>query len=215
MALQDTLEQLNNLDLSDIDFERIGTWPVAGKVFVAVLLFVVILALGYFLKVKDLNVSYERAVREEAALRETFQKKSHDAANLEAYREQMAEIDESFSALLSQLPSDTEVPGLLEDITERGSQSGLKINVIDLQPEVVGEFYVELPINISVEGGYHDFGGFVSGIAGLPRIVTLHDYSIVSDEGLLTMNIRAKTYRYKTEDEAPKVSAQKNRGKKK
>ncbi len=211
MALQDTLDQLNNLDLSDIDFDRIGTWPMAGKVFVAVLLAAIIIGLGYFLKVKDLNESYERAQREEITLRQTFQKKSHDAANLEAYREQMSEIDKSFSALLSQLPSDTEVPGLLEDITERGSSSGLKINSIDLQPEVVGEFYVELPIKISVEGGYHDFGGFVSGIAGLPRIVTLHDYKIVSDDGLLTMDINAKTYRYKAQEEGASSVAQNSR----
>ncbi len=202
MALQDTLEKLNNIDLSDIDFDRIGTWPLAGKVFLAVLVCCVIIGLGYFLQVKDLQEQYERAVKEEATLKSSFRRKAHDAANLEAYREQMAEIDESFSALLSQLPSDTEVPGLLEDITERASQSGLKINRIDLQPEVVGEFYVELPIKISVEGSYHDFGGFVSGIAGLPRIVTLHDYDIASDEGLLTMNIDAKTYRYKSPDES-------------
>ncbi len=102
--------------------------------------------------------------------------------------------------MVSQLPSDTEVPGLLEDVTNKGVESGLEIKSIKLQPEQQKEFYVELPINIEVTGSYHDFGTFVSGIAGLPRIVTLHDFKIGSDPktpGVLTMSISAKTYRYK------------------
>ena len=105
-----------------------------------------------------------------------FEKKAFQAANLEAYRQQMREMEESFGALVSQLPSDTEVPGLLEDITNKGLLNGLNIASIDLLPEQAREFYVELPISIVASGSYHDLGAFVSGMAGLPRIVTLHNF---------------------------------------
>lgn len=115
----------------------------------------------------------------------------------------MAEVEKLFSALLAQLPSDTEVPGLLEDITEIGHGASLNISSITLQPERAAEFYVELPIKIVAEGGYHDVGAFVSGVAGLPRIVTLHDYSLSAkgSGGLLALEIQAKTYRYKTQED--------------
>ena len=114
----------------------------------------------------------------------------------------MIELDETFGALLEQLPKDTEVPGLLEDITEVAYGSGLSMKSISLEPEKVSEFYVELPIRIDVTGDYHDFGSFVSGVAALPRIVTLHDYAIKESEGSqLNMVIEAKTYRYKAEAE--------------
>jgi type IV pilus assembly protein PilO len=115
----------------------------------------------------------------------------------------MKEMEESFGALVAQLPSDTEVPGLLEDIDEKGAESGLTINSISLQPEKTAEFYVELPISVKVSGSYHDLGNFVSGIAGMPRIVTLHDYTIAKAKsgGLLDMVITAKTYRYKGQEE--------------
>jgi type IV pilus assembly protein PilO len=114
----------------------------------------------------------------------------------------MMEMEESFDAILSQLPKDSEVPGLLEDITERGDAAGLEIKAIDLEEEVVKEFYVELPISINVIGGYHQLGSFVSGVSSLPRIVTLHDYSIDKDDrgALLEMQILAKTYRYKPQE---------------
>jgi type IV pilus assembly protein PilO len=125
---------------------------------------------------------------------------SFEAANLEAYKRQMLEMEESFGALVSQLPSDTEVPGLLEDITNKGEQNGLAISKIDLLPEVPQEFYIELPISIVAVGSYHDLGAFISGMAGLPRIVTLHDFNIASsgsNTNQLEMNIVAKTYRYR------------------
>jgi type IV pilus assembly protein PilO len=158
---------------------------------------------AYYFHVKDLNASLERLEVKELELRKVFEEKAFEAANLEAYRQQLAEIEKSFGALLSQLPSDTEVPGLLEDITEIGYGSSLEIDSITLQPEQADEFYVELPIKIVAKGGYHDFASFVSGVAALPRIVTLHDYSIVEQEGTrsLAFEILAKTYRYKTEGE--------------
>ena len=201
MAFADTLEQLNNLDLSDIDWERIGVWPAAARIFLCVLLSAVVGAGTYYLFIEDLNIKLASEVKKEEELRSSFRVKSFQAANLEAYRGQMVEMERTLGALVAQLPSDTEVPGLLEDIDEKGTESNLNIDKISLARERVGEFYVELPINIDVRGGYHDLGAFVSGVAGMPRIVTLHDYDITSKNGRLQMKIAAKTYRYKSESE--------------
>ena len=201
MALKDIASQINEFDINDIDWTRMGVWPLTGKVVLGVILVAVMGAGGYFLFVKDLNIALELSVAKEQQLRDTFKQKAFQAANLDAYREQMKEMEVSFGALVAQLPSDTEVPGLLEDIDERGSESGLAIDSITLQPEKRGEFYVELPISIKVRGPYHDLGVFVSGVAGMPRIVTLHDYDIKksSTDGMLDMTILAKTYRYRSE----------------
>ncbi len=201
MALADTLEQLNNLDLSDIDWERIGVWPASARIFLCVLLSAAVIAGTYYLFIEDLNVKLASEVKTEEELRSSFRIKSFQAANLEAYRGQMVEMERTLGALVAQLPSDTEVPGLLEDIDEKGTESNLNIDKISLARERVGEFYVELPIDINVRGGYHDLGAFVSGVAGMPRIVTLHDYDITSKDGRLQMKIAAKTYRYKSESE--------------
>ena len=161
---------------------------------------IVVLLSGYFFKVKDLRQQHQTEFRKETTLLQQYETKSFQAANLDAYRQQMIELDKTFGALLKQLPKDTEVPGLLEDITEVAYGSGLSMKSISLQPEKVSEFYIELPIKIDVTGDYHDFGSFVSGVAALPRIVTLHDYSIKNiDGGLLNMVVEAKTYRYKAE----------------
>jgi type IV pilus assembly protein PilO len=203
MALADVVEQINDFDINDIDFDRIGVWPLVGRLAVCVLAVVIIWALTYFMLVKDLNINLDRVVAKEAELRRSFELKSFEAANLDAYRAQKEEMKKSLAALVSQLPSDTEVPGLLEDIDERGAESGLDINSIKLQPERAKEFYIELPIDIDMVGGYHDMGSFVSGIAAMPRIVTLHDYDIKMNKGdsLLAIKIKAKTYRYKLQDE--------------
>lgn len=203
MSQTDIMEQLQNFDVNDIDFNRIGVWPIAGKVVVCVLVVAAIIALTFFMFVKDLNADLARVTAKEAELRSSFERKSYEAANLDAYRAQKEEMKKSLAALVSQLPSDTEVPGLLEDIDERGVESGLDINGIKLQPERAKEFYIELPIDIEMVGGYHDMGAFVSGIAAMPRIVTLHDYDMKMDKGgaLLSIQIKAKTYRYKSQDE--------------
>lgn len=201
MALKDVVDQLNDFDINDIDWTRMGVWPATGKIVLCVILVAAIVAGGYFLFVKDLNIALEKVTGKEQQLRETFRVKAFQAANLDAYREQMKEMEKSFGALVAQLPSDTEVPGLLEDIDERGAESGLTIESITLQGEKRGEFYVELPISIKVRGPYHDFGVFVSGVASMPRIVTLHDYTISKSaaDGMLDMTILAKTYRYNSE----------------
>lgn len=201
MAIQEALKDLKELDLGDLNFDNIGTWPIAVKIITAILLFVGLLLAGYFYQISPLREQLAVSEGKELQLKQEFETKAFKAANLEAYRKQMKEMEESFGALLSQLPTDTEVPGLLEDITNRGVENGLEIVSINLQAEQAKDFYIELPIEIVVKGGYHDIGAFVSGISGLPRIVTLHNFTIASDakntNGILTMKITAKTYRYK------------------
>lgn len=200
MALQDMIRDLRELDLSELNLDNIGSWPLPIKAAAWVLAFVVFMVIGYVYNISDLRDQLAQVETKELDLKKEFEDKAFKAANLEALRKQMKEMEESFGALVSQLPTDTEVPGLLEDITNKGVESGLEIKSIKLQAEQAKEFYVELPISIEVTGTYHDFGTFVSGIAGLPRIVTLHDFKMVSDPktpGVLQMSISAKTYRYK------------------
>lgn len=214
MSLQDTIEKLNNLDLSEIDFNEIdwngiGLWPMGAKAVLWVVVFIAVLIGGYHFDLKSLHMSLDREEKREKDLRTEFEQKVNEAANLEAYRIQMEEMEESFEALLKQLPQDTEVPGLLDDISNKGLDSGLTFDTIDLKPEKTEEFYIELPIEIHVKGGYHDFGSFVSGVAGLPRIVTLHDFRVKKNtkkdssggRNELGMVITAKTYRYRPTNE--------------
>ncbi len=200
MSLAESIENMRKIELSNLDLNNIGSWPPVIKGVVFVLFFVVMLALGYNFHLKDLQASLERSQGEEQALKQQFSSKAFQAANLEAYKEQMKEMEISFGALLRQLPSDTEVPGLLEDITRTGLGSGLEFEEIKLLPEVTQPFYIELPIQVVVVGGYHDLATFVSGVASLPRIVTLHDFETkpVSTESasVIRMSVMAKTYRY-------------------
>lgn len=203
MALEDTVRSLREFDLGDLDFENVGSWPTPAKVLVWAALLIAVLVGGYYYHIKDLQLALATEQEREVSLKKEYEKKAFQAANLEAYRLQMTEMEESFGALVSQLPSDTEVPGLLEDITNKGLLNGLEIASIDLQKERAREFYVELPIAISASGSYHDLGAFISGMASLPRIVTLHDFKISSknnNANSLKMEIVAKTYRYKDED---------------
>lgn len=206
MSLNDSLESLRQIDLSDLDFNNVGSWPAAVKFIAGVLLLVAVIALGYNFHLKDLQVQLEAKQAEEVSLKEQFASKAFQAANLDAYKEQMQEMEVSFGALLKQLPSDTEVPGLLEDITRTGLGSGLEFEEIKLLPEAAQQFYIELPIQITVVGAYHDLATFVSGVASLPRIVTLHDFDLVAanDDGSskLRMSILAKTYRYNDKEGA-------------
>ena len=200
MAFEDTLRSLKEFDVNDIDFDNIGSWPASVKAVLCALLLIAVLVAGYYFHIKELQLQFDRVQAEESRLKQDFEKKAFEAANLEAYKQQMVEMEESFGALVSQLPSDTEVPGLLEDITNKGLMNGLEINSINLQAEQAREFYVELPIAITATGSYHDLGAFISGMAGLPRIVTLHDFSITARTGnsnALNLSITAKTYRYK------------------
>lgn len=199
MAIQDLIQDLQEFDFNDLDADNIGSWPTPIKIIVWVLVFVAVLTLGYVYHVSAMQDELGMVQQQEQTLKVEFERKAFQASNLDAYRKQMSEMEESFGALVSQLPSDTEVPGLLEDITNKGLESGLEITSIELGEERSEEFYIELPIEIEVEGGYHDIGSFVSGIAGLPRIVTLHDFVIDQQKSssALKMKITAKTYRYK------------------
>ena len=156
------------------------------------------MGLGYYLHIVEKREDLAKVAKQEEKLKDQYKKKAAQAANLEAYRQQKEEMEAAFGALLRQLPSDTEVPGLLEDITRTALDNDLTIQSIDLNAEVQTEFYVELPISIVVEGGFHRIGTFVSGVANLSRIVTLHDFRIEPQrEGSeLRMEILAKTYRY-------------------
>ncbi|WP_415772872.1 type 4a pilus biogenesis protein PilO [Pseudomonas sp. LB3P38] len=200
MRLSDWFEGLRKIDINDLDTNNMGSWPPAIKALAAVLLMILVLSLGYSFSISDLQSHLELKREEESTLKEQFANKAHMAANLELYTQQMKEMENSFGVLLRQLPSDTEVPGLLEDITRTGLGSGLEFEEIKLLPENTQQFYIELPIQITVTGAYHDLATFVSGVAGLPRIVTLHDFDLApaNPEGgpKLRMSILAKTYRY-------------------
>ncbi len=220
MSLQDNFEKLKN-DFSNLDPENMGSWPMPVKIVCWVLTAVIVVILSYQFVLSDKADELNREIQKEATLRTSFETKVGEAANLEAYRTQIKEMKESFDALVKQLPKDTEVPGLLDDISNAGQKSGLNIGFIKLLSEKKADFYMELPIDIQVSGGFHDFGAFVSGIAGLPRIVTLHNFVITpagaatnkpSNAGAanssdsqggeeLTMTITAKTYRYVSSDE--------------
>ena len=204
MNLVEQLQALNEFDLADLDMENIGSWPPLLKGIVLTLLFILLLVAGFYLHVDDLNIQLTGIEQEEQTLRRDFEKKAFEAANLEAYKAQLVEMERRFGALVAQLPSEAEVPGLLDDITDKGELNGLSIQRIDLLDEQAQTFYVELPIAIEATGSYHDLGAFISGMAGLPRIVTLHDFEIAVDSEampMLQMSILAKTYRYREADD--------------
>jgi type IV pilus assembly protein PilO len=191
------LSQLNELDLRNV-----ASWPLPARVIVRAIIFAGVLGLGYWLDIKDQGMRLEKAEQKEQELRHAFEVKAKKAANLQAYEQQLEEMRESFGAMLRQLPNKTEVAELLVDISQTGLASGLEFELFKPQSEVPKEFYAELPISIRVKGDYHEFGNFISGVAALPRIVTVHDVAIEqSKEEGLTMNILAKTYRYLDEEE--------------
>ena len=152
MALEDRLQALREFDISSLEFDNIGTWPTPAKLTIWVVLFVGVIVAGYYYDIEGLQVELARQEAEEIKLKKEYEQKAFQAANLDAYRQQMVEMEESFGALVSQLPSDTEVPGLLEDITNKGLLNGLQISSIDLKKEQAEEFYIELPIEIKATG---------------------------------------------------------------
>ncbi len=197
------IQELQNLDTNDP-----GRWPLPIRIGACVLTFAAVLAFGiYMFVVKTEKPILERAQREEQDLRATFEARQRKAANFDAYREQLAEIERSFGTMLRQLPGKTEVPSLLVDISQTGLAAGLEEKLFQPMGEIQRDFYAELPIRIRYTGSYHEIGSFVSGIAALPRIVTLHDITITPAGGdapfdELTLDATAKTYRYLEEDTA-------------
>lgn len=204
-GMKNAISDLRNFDWNDLqDLDTIGVWPAPVKVLLVLVVFSACLAAGFFLHIKNLQTTLQNVTNEEAQLRVEFEQKAFLAANLEEYRAQTVEMEESFTELLRQLPSETEVPGLIDDVTNTGEGSGLEFSNFELPEEQVQEFYIEIPINLNAVGSYHDFGTFVSGVASLDRIVTLHDFVITGrTDSLLDMNIQARTYRYKEVETEP------------
>ena len=194
------VEELQSLDANDV-----GRWPLAFRTAVIVLVFILVTGLGtYWFIIKDKAPQLDRKQAEEVELRLTFENKQQKAANFEAYDRQLTEIKESFGTMLRQLPGETEIPSLIVDISQTGLAAGLQEKLFVPQPEVPKDFYAEKPIKIRLTGGYHEIGNFVSGIAALPRIVTLHDINITPEDresfDNLSMEVTAKTYRYIDEE---------------
>jgi type IV pilus assembly protein PilO len=210
------------LDLNNLDVNNIGNWPAAARATVIALLCAVILGAGYYLDTSDQRLTLQRAEDKEKTLKGEYEKKQAKAANLDAYKQQMLEMERTFGALLQQLPGKTEVAELLVDISRIGIQSGLEFELFKPQAEVPKEFYSELPIDLRVIGTYHQFGNFASATAALSRIVTLHDLSIdVSNKkdksaaNQLVMSATARTYRYLDEkSEVKKDTSKARKGKK-
>ncbi len=186
----------------DLELDNIGQWPAAAKLLLAIFLAVAVAFLGYMGLISDQMKQLDRVSAEEVTLKESYRTKYHVAANLELFRAQMIEAEDTFANQLRSLPNSHEIPGLLDDITFVGTTSGLDFVRLEWQPEISKEIYIELPIDIEVVGPYHSFGQFVSKIAGLPRIVTVHDFKISIPQGdsdSLSLKLQAKTYRYQEE----------------
>jgi len=196
---------LADLDLAALDLDNFGDWPSWAKALAMAVLYSVTVAAGFYLHIGNVHQQLVEVERSEQELKQAFEAKAFEAANLDRYKAQLVEMETRFGVLVSQLPSQTEVPGLLEDITGKGELNGLRINRIDLLEEQTQNFYIELPIAIEATGSYHDLGAFISGMASLPRIVTLHDFQILGGPRTAKkhkMKILAKTYRYREEDDA-------------
>jgi len=196
-----------NLDLSQFDnleLDNVGEWAPLPKLVLTVFLAIVVMGLGFTFLISDRIDILASAETEETTLKHKYKAKYHVAANLELFQAQMVEAEALFAKQLKSLPESHEIPGLLDDITFVGTTSALNFVKLNWQPEITQEIYIELPIDIEVIGKYHDFGSFVSKIAGLPRIVTLHDFEIdlskTGDE-LLKFKLQAKTYRYREAEE--------------
>ncbi len=205
-------------ELKTLDINNIGSWPMLFKVVAIGFICAAVLGLGVYVDTTNQYQALDNAQKKELELKNTFEEKQRKAVNLNAYRKQMEDMQKIFGAMLRQLPSKTEVAALLVDISQVGLASGLEFELFRPLNENPVEFYAELPIKIRVVGNYHEFGNFVSGVAALPRIVTIHDFSISrhkdKEKGALVMEATAKTYRYLDEDEIA-AGASKNRKKKK
>ena len=194
------VEELQNLDVNDV-----GRWPLAFRAAVIAIVFVVVLGMGvYLFIIEDKAPQLQRVQDEEQTLRISFENKQKKAANYDAYKAQLAQMEQSFGTMLRQLPGKTEIPSLIVDISQTGLAAGLQEKLFQPQAEIPKDFYAEKPITISLSGGYHEIANFVSGVAALPRIVTLHDISITPDSqdtyDRLTIQVTAKTYRYLEEE---------------
>src|SRR6266576_2676854 len=195
------------------DFRRLniregGSWPLLPKIMVLVFVVVVIVGIGAWFIWKDQFETLGNAQQEEVKLREQYAQKKVKAINFELYVQQLKEVEQSFGALVKQLPNRAEIDSLLTDINQAGLGRGLQFELFRPAPqEKMADFYAELPITIRITGNYHDMGAFASDVAALPRIVTLNDVAISNDKGTLSMDAVAKTFRYLDEEEIAKQRA--------
>ena len=204
-------------DIRRLNIREAGNWPLVPKIVVLALILVVIVIAGGLLDWRDQFDALDRVQAEEVKLREAYASKKAKAVNLELYVQQLREIEQSFGALLKQLPNKSEMDALLTDINQAGLGRGLQFELFKpATQERLADFYAELPISVRVTGSYHDMGAFASDVAQLPRIVTLNDIVIANDKGTLTMDAVAKTFRYLDEDEVARQrrSAKDAKGKK-
>ncbi len=197
------VEELQSLDINDV-----GRWPLAFRVAVIVIVFIAVAFAGiWFTIIKDKAPQLTRAEAVEQELRVTFENKQRKAANYDAYKAQLSQIEQSFGTMLRQLPGETEIPSLIVDISQTGLASGLQEKLFQPQAEIPKDFYAEKPIKIRLSGGYHEIAKFVSGVAALPRIVTLHNIVITPEEqgvyDSLSLEVTAQTYRYIEEADTP------------
>jgi len=208
--MSNLVDQIRDLDPNDV-----GRWPLAFRFgAIGVMFLVAVIAMAYFLAWKPKKPELDAARAEEASLLSTLEGKARKAANLDAYKAQLQEMEQSFGAMLRKLPNKTEVPNLLIDISQQGSGAGLEQKLFQPGAQVTKDFYAELPIKMKLTGSFHAIGSFVSGIAALPRIVTLHDVDITSvnkEKGSdqLQLDVTAKTYRYLDEEEQAAVDSSK------
>ena len=194
------VEELRVLDVNDV-----GRWPLAFRVGVIAILFAVVVGLGiYWTIIENKAPQLKRAQSDEQTLRVTFENKQRKAANYDAYKAQLAQMEQSFGTMLRQLPGETEIPSLIVDISQTGLAAGLAEKLFQPQAEIPKDFYAEKPIKIRLSGGYHEIANFVSGIAALPRIVTLHNITITPEDqdvyDRLSLEVTAQTYRYLDEE---------------
>lgn len=182
-------------EMRDLDFEQVTYWPFEVKVVVALVEAIILGILCYYLIVSDKLPVLDREQAREPELKSSYQAKYGVAVNLAAYEEQLERLQNDFSSMLKSLPTSDETPGLLDDITYVGTSAGLTFRLIAWEPEVAKEFYTELPIQMEVQGGYHQLGEFMSSVAALPRIVTMHDFDIQQSSDGLNFKVQAKTYR--------------------
>ena len=192
-------------DIRRLNIREAGNWPLLPKIMILGVLFFLILAAGAFFDWRDQIEALDKAQDEETRLKEAYASKKAKAVNLDLYVQQLKEIEQSFGALLKQLPNKSEMDALLTDINQAGLGRGLQFELFrPATQERMADFYAELPISVRITGNYHDMGAFASDVAQLPRIVTLNDVGIVNDKGTLTMEATAKTFRYLDEDEVAK-----------
>ncbi len=207
-----------NLDFSNLDPNNIGSWPIPLKAIVILIVCAAVLGGSFHFLLKSQLDDLDASVQKEEKLRKELKVKAHKAVNLQLYQAKLEKMKESFGAMLRQLPNKNEVAELLVDISQSGLASGLEFELFKPEAERIKGFYAELPIKIKVAGNYHEFGRFVSNVASLSRIVTVHDYKISSagekSSKTLILESTAKTYRYLDEEEQMKASATKKRKKK-